>query len=386
MKFTTSLLAFAGLAAAHMEMSDPAPFRSKSNPNAGQNIDYSMTAPLDASGANFPCKGYHVDLGTPAGKPTKEYTAGQSASMTIIGSAVHGGGSCQVSLSSDKGKTFKVIHSWIGDCPVAGSGTFPFNIPSDTPSGEYLLAWTWFNKIGNREMYMNCAAVTIKGASAKFKRAAAAVAFSARPDIFVANVGNGCSTLEGKDLDLPQPGPDADVTKKSTNTAPGVGKCQTGSGSGSVPPASGDNTPSTPASSQAPVASQPAASQPAASQPAVVSPPAASPPAASQPAATDPAAVPTSSLPGGVFVPVDSSTPSAPAATPVTPPATGGNTGSSGGYAAGTACTTEGNWNCIGGTSFQRCASGTWSPVQPVAPGTVCTAGESSSFIVAHAQ
>ncbi|TGO58777.1 hypothetical protein BCON_0051g00170 [Botryotinia convoluta] len=38
-------------------------------------------------------------------------------------------------------------------------------------------------------------------------------------------------------------------------------------------------------------------------------------------------------------------------------------------------CTTEGMFNCISGTSFQQCASGTWSAVQNMAPGTVCLAG-----------
>ncbi|TGO23096.1 hypothetical protein BPAE_0144g00160 [Botrytis paeoniae] len=38
-------------------------------------------------------------------------------------------------------------------------------------------------------------------------------------------------------------------------------------------------------------------------------------------------------------------------------------------------CTTGGMFNCISGTSFQQCASGTWSVVQNMAPGTVCLAG-----------
>lgn len=248
MKFTTSILALAGLAAGHMAMTDPAPYRSKKNPNVpSSDWDYNMVDPLAASGTNFPCKGYHSAFGTPAGKSVKTYIAGQKASITIEGGASHGGGSCQVALSSDKAATWKVMHSWIGNCPVQGSGTFDFTVPSDTPSGEYIFAWTWFNKIGNREMYMNCATVTITGASAKMRRAPAAVAFSARPNIFVANVGNGCSTKEGADLLFPDPGPD--VTNVSTNTAPGVGNCAKGSG---APP---------------PPASQPAVSQPAASQP-----------------------------------------------------------------------------------------------------------------------
>lgn len=39
-------------------------------------------------------------------------------------------------------------------------------------------------------------------------------------------------------------------------------------------------------------------------------------------------------------------------------------------------CTTAGKFSCISGTSFQQCASGTWSVAQDMAPGTVCLAGK----------
>ncbi|EDO02780.1 predicted protein [Sclerotinia sclerotiorum 1980 UF-70] len=41
------------------------------------------------------------------------------------------------------------------------------------------------------------------------------------------------------------------------------------------------------------------------------------------------------------------------------------------------ACSAEGMFNCISGSSFQQCASGSWSVVQNLAPGTVCTSGQS---------
>ncbi|KAF7870380.1 hypothetical protein EAF04_004126 [Stromatinia cepivora] len=40
------------------------------------------------------------------------------------------------------------------------------------------------------------------------------------------------------------------------------------------------------------------------------------------------------------------------------------------------ACTSEGMFNCVSGSSFQQCASGSWSAVQDLAPGTVCTSGQ----------
>lgn len=49
-------------ALAHMEMSWPYPLHSKYNPaNNYNDIDYSMTSPLEADGSNFPCKGYQND-------------------------------------------------------------------------------------------------------------------------------------------------------------------------------------------------------------------------------------------------------------------------------------------------------------------------------------
>jgi hypothetical protein len=57
-----------------------------------------------------------------------------------------------------------------------------------------------------------------------------------------------------------------------------------------------------------------------------------------------------------------------------TPVSTGSGTAQTG------ACTTEGLWNCIGGSSFQRCASGSWSASQQMAAGTTCQAGQSMNL------
>ena len=94
-----------------------------------------------------------------------------------------GGGSCQVSLTKDleptKDSVFQVIHSIEGGCPNAAPGnlgddanaadptTFDYSIPQGIAPGKYTLAWTWFNKIGNREMYMNCAPIVVSGGGSK---------------------------------------------------------------------------------------------------------------------------------------------------------------------------------------------------------------------------
>lgn len=219
-----------GVANAHMEMTYPAPFRGKGNPFTTQ-VDSDMTSPLSADGSNFPCKGYQSDFGTAAGAPTAEWSPGQTYNMSISGGANHNGGSCQASLSFDKAKTFTVIHSYIGNCPLQGQSSFEFVVPKDTPSGEAIFAWTWFNKVGNREMYMNCAAVKIGGGGGK-KRRGTDGSFKSRPAMFVANTGNGCTTKESSDLEFPDPGPAPDVTTDSQGTAPPVGNCAGGSGGG----------------------------------------------------------------------------------------------------------------------------------------------------------
>lgn len=163
-------------------------------------------APLKPDFSDFPCKGYHNQPFSAA----ETWTAGEEASFVVDLSriAAHGGGSCQASLSHDGGKTFNVIHSFIGDCPRATNGNtagqdqeFKFMIPKDEPSGEAIFAWTWFAAIANREMYMNCAYVTINGSN-KSKRAT-----SSRPNMFVGFLASGaCKTDEQTNLDFPDPG------------------------------------------------------------------------------------------------------------------------------------------------------------------------------------
>ena len=75
------LVAFASLVSAHMEMTDPAPLRSKYNPNTDSNlIDYSMTSPLISDGSNYPCKGYLAD--TEGKESVATWAAGSTQSVT----------------------------------------------------------------------------------------------------------------------------------------------------------------------------------------------------------------------------------------------------------------------------------------------------------------
>lgn len=387
MRATTStalLAALTGSASAHMMLSYPAPLNSKYNPFADSGkIDYSYTAPLAADGSDYPCKGYQSDLGTSAGQSTASFAIGGQGNITVVGGAAHGGGSCQISLSTDGAKTFKVIQSIIGNCPVNGEGNFDFTVPSDAPAGDAVLAWSWNNRIGNREFYMNCAAVTLTGGSAKREtEEKRATALSSLPDMFVANIGNGCNVAEGGDVDYPNPG--EAVTKNSDNPEAPTGNCgSSGSSSGSGSSDSGAAaSPSSSAAAEvtasyvAPLNSTPTSSVITnaytspnslggifATVSASVEVPAATQPATTLATVTSAAATPTSEA-------------AEPAATPAAP-ATGSDSGAT---TPGSACTTEGEWNCVGGSSFQRCASGTWSAIQSLAAGTACEAGVAANL------
>jgi hypothetical protein len=177
-----------------MQLTQPLPINSKFD-SLNANPDYSMTAPLNGDGSNFPCKGY---LNAPGKHVTAQYVAGNTYSIAVEGTATHGGGSCQLSLSYDNGATFKVIHSILGGCPLQAG--YNFVMPSGLPSGKNVVfSWTWFNKIGNREMYQNCALVDVQGSgTSQF--------VSSLPDMFVANVNKGCGTIEGTEVVFPDPG------------------------------------------------------------------------------------------------------------------------------------------------------------------------------------
>lgn len=87
----------------------------------------------------------------------------------------------------------------LGGCPLTSK--YNFVVPSEAPNGPALLAWTWFNLTGNREMYMNCVDVEVLNDTG-----GDAAKFSARPNIFVANVNNGCATVEGQQTVFANPG------------------------------------------------------------------------------------------------------------------------------------------------------------------------------------
>ena len=400
MMYSTSILgAVLGLVSvsrAHMMMATPLPY-GKSTLN---------NSPLLADGSDFPCKqrtGVYDAEGA-----SNSMALGSSQPLSFIGSATHGGGSCQISITYDenptKSSTFKVIHSIEGGCPIKGVAgnngdsasavdpdTYSFTIPSSLPTGTATLAWTWFNKIGNREMYMNCAPVTITGASSKRSEVEVddlmtrnitqlmerdTAAFDALPNMFTANINNGCGTQDSTDLRFPDPGDslEQDGTATATPSPP------TGSACGSTVAGAAATAGSVATSSAASVVTSAAAagsSAPAVSG-GVFATVATSAGTQSSSTAAPVAASSVAASPVVTSSPVASVAASSVA--PVASPAGTGTVGTGSAIAAGTACTTEGMWNCIGGTSFQQCASGAWSVVQEMAAGTTCTPGQTMAI------
>ncbi|KAA8618212.1 lytic polysaccharide monooxygenase [Pyrenophora tritici-repentis] len=387
----TLLLALAASATAHMTILNPVPFGKAT-------LNSSPLAPGD-----FPCK---QRAGVYDITEMNQWDAGTTQVVSFQGSAVHGGGSCQFSLTTDAEPTeksqWKVIQSVIGGCPSnvsanlpeapsgTGAATFPVKMPEDMPDGRYTFAWTWLNKVGNREFYMNCAPVQVGSGSSKASTKSVSAALSSLPDMFVANLPDtSCSTAENEDFEYPNPGKNVVTGFQATpgSKISGVG-CSTmtkmGAGSGQLgspqAPAS-KPTPSSAPGYGAPVASSapaPAASSP----PAYAAPPASSPPAYAAPPANSPptygGAPPASSGPtygappvGGVFAPGAAPAPAAPA-TPSTPAAAPDAPASKPSNC--TPCQTEGAVVCMGGNMFGLCNHGCAVP-QALANGMSCSGG-----------
>ncbi|VBB75972.1 Putative protein of unknown function [Podospora comata] len=238
MFFTKSVLAVGGLATlsqAHMLLRTPVPYTSPAL----------VQDPLDPTGANFPCQAragaQFVGTATPMEK-------GSTQIMAFTGSAVHGGGSCQVSITYDNPPTaasvWKVLHSIQGGCParnqagnilpdnaaLEGVDNYEYTIPADIPTGNATIAWTWVNKVGNREFYMNCAPVSIEGPEGSED------ALAALPDMFTANIGGDCTTVgaDSKDILFPNPGSSVETNGDVSAMVPPTGNCGGGAAARAV--------------------------------------------------------------------------------------------------------------------------------------------------------
>ncbi|KAI1331937.1 lytic polysaccharide monooxygenase [Xylariaceae sp. FL0255] len=371
---TTVIAASVAAVNAHMMMQTPQAWNSTSAPLTN--------GPLQADGSDFPCK-FSASY-TATGDASNTYALGSDQTLSFQGSAVHGGGSCQIFISYDQPPTanskLKVIHSIEGGCParnqtgnltpeiptLADPYTYKYTIPSNIPAGKATIGFSWLNRIGNREFYMNCGPVQLTGTGGSQSN------YDALPDMLVMNIGSHPQNQENYDYVYENPGNSVEnnIGEFPVMTC-GTSGCTVGdtssSGSGSS-----DSSSSAPAASP----TQPtAASSPGGVFETI---------GGSTPATTAATTMTTATTVATTTAVVTTSTPVAASPTATSTPVSSGS-GSSSGALSG-ACTTEGEWNCIGGTSYQQCASGLWSAVMPVAAGTKCTPGQSSSIDITAAK
>ena len=123
---------------AHVMMESPVPYGRPTLNNS----------PLDGTGSDFPCK---LRTGVYDVTQMNYWTAGEAQTIRFVGSAVHGGGSCQFSVSEDlqpsKSSQWKVVYSVVGGCPASVEGnlsggpasrvadTFEVVLPKELPNG-----------------------------------------------------------------------------------------------------------------------------------------------------------------------------------------------------------------------------------------------------------
>jgi hypothetical protein len=135
--FTSAILSSS---VAHMILDSPVPYGRPTLNNS----------PLDGAGSDFPCK---LRAGVYDLTQMNNWTAGEPQTIRFLGSAVHGGGSCQFSMSEDlqptKSSQWKVVLSVVGGCPAnvegnlaggptdQGAGTFEVVLPKE------MLATVW---------------------------------------------------------------------------------------------------------------------------------------------------------------------------------------------------------------------------------------------------
>ncbi|KAF9945926.1 hypothetical protein BGZ72_000846 [Mortierella alpina] len=109
-------------------------------------------------GKRFPCGGYKNG-------PTTKLTAGKRIDPPPKGlrTSRHGGGACEFSLSSDKGKTWRVIGQYTKTCPDVYH-KWPVLIPENTPectnADRCLFAFSW-TAYATNQFYHHCANVKI---------------------------------------------------------------------------------------------------------------------------------------------------------------------------------------------------------------------------------
>ena len=380
----TSLMS---MASAHLFIAEPKPIQGSAPKD-----------PLDPSGSNFPCHG--APLPTSGGQ---KMVAGETFPLQFemaegANTAVHGGGSCQLAILTDTSNaadpsSWNVIYSIEGGCPSNTKGnldaplsavactsadqgdcvhSWDIPMPKGVKSGNAILSWTWFNTIGNREMYQNCVNVDITGGTGDGEF----------PPLFVANLAsvNDVKTTENSDVLFPEPG--EFVTTMSATNGDNFPKATVASGDSGKGPG-GYTAPketSAPAYS-APASSPPAYSAPAPSAPAQSAPAySASAPIASQIQSYDNQKQKQTYTTFATATSSAAKVPATAAPSSEAPAPTGYSSGSSNSGSNNTSssdttkCSEDGALICIGDDSFGICDHG-YAVKRPLSKGTACTNG-----------
>ncbi|KAH8658366.1 hypothetical protein BX600DRAFT_469031 [Xylariales sp. PMI_506] len=364
---TVAMLALCGTSSAHITLAYPTPWGG----------DQLTTSPLESTGSNYPCQQtsdtttFYDSTGI-----TNTLTIGGEETVSFSGSASHGGGSCQLALTSDVPPTasssWQVMVSIMGGCPSTGaSGTdnYTYTVPSSFTPGDYSFAWTWISKeSGTPEYYMNCAPVTLVSGSSSKRFAAeeneVLMGRATLPELFVADL-TGINSCEkpNENVDVVYPDPGTQVQTPALSPSYYTFTQTTCTPQVDAAAATGAADATTTAADAATTASAAAAESSSTSSTSTAK------------AATTSAAGVSAS--GGFLG-------TAPTATATTSSSAAASTGtttsssSSGSTLTGT-CDVEGTFNCDG-TQFQQCASGSWSVMQDLPAGTTCEVGESTGL------
>jgi hypothetical protein len=118
-------------------------------------VNYNLRSPLNVlpDFFSFPCKGF------PKGPVVATFETNK-ITITLEGTATHGGGHCQFGISYDD-KNFVVLKTVLNDC-LLDTMSYSYEIPKYARGDNITVFWTWINRIGNREYYMECADVNVK--------------------------------------------------------------------------------------------------------------------------------------------------------------------------------------------------------------------------------
>ena len=154
--FNLVLLSFVKMCVAHISMSFPPSRHNQLSEyyNKPELVNYNLRSPLyvQPDFFSFPCKGF------PKGPSVQTFST-NTITVTLEGTAVHGGGHCQFGVSYDD-KNFVVLRTVETDC-LLNSMSYSFDLPENARGNDVTVFWTWINRIGNREYYMECADVTV---------------------------------------------------------------------------------------------------------------------------------------------------------------------------------------------------------------------------------